>query len=610
MDAKGGHRPGAAGRVPSLLLAGVALLCGCGDLVLEADRVPVELEVSPDSGLLTAGQPTKLKVVVRDQHGQAMTMPGWTPPTWEVSDEAVAEMGPDGTLTGTKGGTVTVTAQLAGLSAEASFRMNPDRLLLTAPAIYMTQAAQNRSNTVPLVAGRPGLLRVFVVGDQPSWGFEPAVHVKLLEGEEVVFERRIAAEGDRIPTEVDESDWQASHDVEIPGALVRPGVGLVVELDPDGDVPLAPGSRTRYPEVGSQELDVVAPPLFRQVFVPTLMVGAPDYSVYDWLEGVGPDSDQMRYTRHLLPIWDMEVEVHDTLWVDDLGTEDGWRHWINAIRVLHLQEGRRGYYYGVAGSTPSDIFGYAEFAVPWSVGLAMARIYTHEVGHNMDLAHADCGGAGGPDPNFPYGEGSSGIWGYNSETKELVDPNAHKDMMSYCDPAWVSDYHFRLATEHRLDGDGGIDLDGGSAANRRDVLVVWGSVHDGELQLDPAFVLDGPVELPRTDGPYRVEGLDAEGNSRFSLSFAPTPREHGGAGFAFLVPYEADWADDLHRMVLTGPEGADIVTRDGGPEIAVLTDPSTGTIRAIVRNWDGGPLPGEERAAVTTSRGIPPRVPR
>ena len=132
-----------------------------------------------------------------------------------------------------------------------------------------------------------------------------------------------------------------------------------------------------------------------------------------------------------------------------------------------------------------------------------------------------------------------------------------------------------------------------------------GLVWDGRLMLEPAFVLDGPVLLPEAHGPYRVEGLGAEGETRLSLSFSPTPLEHGGGSFVFFVPYEPEWADNLDRMVLTGPEGEYTVTRDGEPEMAVVTDRSTGRIQAIIRNWDGGPLPGEETADVTITRGIP-----
>ena len=57
--------------------------------------------------------------------------------------------------------------------------------------------------------------------------------------------------------------------------------------------------------------------------------------------------------------------------------------------------------------------------------------------------------------------------------------------------------------------------------------------------------------------------------------------------------------------MLSGPEGEYILTRSGKPPMAVVTDPSTGRIQAIVRDWEGDPLPGEGTANVTITRGIP-----
>ena len=584
-------------------LVGAVVLSGCADLSLEADRMPAEITIVPDRQRIVEGEPTRLQVIVRDRNGREMPVPGWAPPVWNVS-EGSARVGPDGTLDAKQGGWVGVSAGVAGLTADTRYCVSPARSRVTAPVIYATQAAQGPKNTTPLVAGRPALLRIFLVADRDG-DFETEVRVTLLQGEDVVFERLLVSEGD-IAVQVDESDLNTSFNVGIPGSALEPGVGLVVEIDPKCKAPLDPASVTRYPETGAMELRVVKPQTFRQVFVPTLEIRSPDYSVFEWLDGIGPDSEQMRYTRNLLPVSEIEVEVHDTLWTNaDLGTEDGWMQWINEIQALNIQEGRRGYYYGVVGSTSTDIGGFAKFGVPWSVGLSDSRIYTHEIGHNMDLEHADCGDAGGPDPNYPYGDGSIGIWGYDFEAEALVDPADHKDFMSYCNPAWVSDYHFAKALAHRLDGDAGVDLDGGSSASRANMLVVWGSVRDGELKLDPAFVVEGPAELPETDGPYRIEGLGADARTRFSLSFSPEPLDHGGSTFVYFVPWNPEWAASLDRMVLTGPEGRYTLTRDGHPALAVLTDPSAGTIRAIVRNWDGGPIPGEERADVTVSRGIP-----
>lgn len=596
-------------------LAGVVLLSACADLALEADFMPAEMTLSPDTGMFKVGQPTQIEFVLRDEHGEVMEIPGWAPPIWELSNGRVAEISRDGMLTGTWGGRLDVTARLVDVkSPRVRYRINPYEVRLSA-VFYLNQVAQNRRGSVRLIPGRPGLLRVFAIADQVNWLEPPSVHVTLLQDGDVVLEERLPPETEVIPTDPIESSRAASYDVAVPGSLVQPGLSLVVELDPEGVVRHAPGSRRRYPEEGSMELDFVDPPLLRQIFVPTIATLAPDTSVYDWTDGLNPESPQVRIARTLLPVGTMEVEIRETFTTGaDLSTRNGWSTWIREMRVLYEQEGKRGYYYGVASISRPAVGGLGYVGYPVSVGLPSAGIYAHELGHNMNLSHAPCGGAGGPDPNFPYDDGSIGIWGYDAVRDELVSPGTYKDLMGYCRNDWVSDYHFSRATDHRLDGDGGVDLDGGAippeGAHRGEMLVVWGSVGDGRLSLDPAFVVDGPQALPEVGGPYRVDGLGADGQTEFSLSFTPTPLEFGGSAFVFLVPYEAEWADDLERLVLTGPEGEHALTRDGGSEMAVLTDPTTGRIRAMIRDWDGGPLPGEGSAKVTITRGVPVGGPR
>ena len=602
------------GTLLNAILAGAATLGGC-DLAPESDRIPTAATLRPDGVLLTAGESTKLRLVVTDQNGEEMPIPSWVSPVWKASDARVAEVSRDGTLTGTWVGTVSVTGRLAGLTARGSFRMNPDRIVLAAPVIYLNQAAQNRSGTVRLIAGRPALLRVFVLGDQINWLESPAVRVTLLRDGDVVLEELLPPDTPHIPTEIDESNLASSYDVEVPGSVIQPGVRMVVELDPEGVVPLAPGSRVRYPAEGSTELDVVEPPPYRIILVPTVSLPDPDSSVFEWTDGVDRDSEQMRMSRTILPVGEMEVEVRETYFTNLDLRNAPWGSWRDEIGILYEQEGRRGYYYGVVGEPRYGVRGIANIAYPVSVGTGVDYVYTHEVGHTMNLWHAPCGGAGGPDPRYPHENGSIGVWGYDVAGKWLVDPGIYKDVMSYCfERMWISDYHFDRALTHRLNGDGGInhgaDADALRDSGRGEMLVVWGGVRDGRLTLDPAFVLDGPAVLPEADGPYRVEGLGAGGEARFSLSFAPTPLADGGGSFVFFVPYEPEWAGNLDRMVLTGPEGEYAVTRDGESRMAVVTDRATGRVRAIVRDWDGGPLPGEETANVTVTRGIPAGGPR
>ncbi len=483
------------------------------------------------------------------------------------------------------------------------------QVLLSAPVIYLNQAAQNQDGSVALIAGRPALIRVFMVGDETG-DYRPAARVTLFQGETEVFGKVLAAAADRIPDEVIEADLDGSVNGIIPGSVIQPGVTMVVQLDPEGLVPLAPGSQTRYPATGSTRLNVVEPPHLRQVIVPTLTVLSPNESVYDWTDDLNAQSAQVLLARTLMPVGSMELEVHDTYRTGaNLGTEDGWFAWLAEIRVLFTQEGRRGYYYGVAAVSNPAFAGMGFVGSPVSVGLPHEVVYAHELGHNMNLKHAPCESGGRLDPGYPYEGGEIGIWGYDLNLDQLLDPGRYKDVMGHCPPFWISDYNFSRATRHRLDGDGGVVVEGSSAAAggqaRGEMLVVWGSVRDGEVKLDPAFVLDGPPALPEAGGPYRVDGLGADGRREFSLSFTPTPLEYGGGGFVFFVPWEADWADSLDRMVLSGPEGEDTLTRSGAPAMAVVTDPSTGRIQAIIRDWDGGPLPGEGTASVTIAWGIP-----
>lgn len=593
------------------VLVGVVLPWGCADLALEADRVPTELDISPGRVLLDNGESVQLDVVVRDQDGDVMNIPDWAPPVWRVSDEAVAKLGDDATLTGTARGRVIVTARVAGLAADACFHVDSDPVHLTAPVIYLTQAAQNRAGTLRLIAGRPAFLRVFMVADEARL-VEPEVQVTLLHEDSLVFEKRLRPETNEVPTDVDESDLNRSYDVEIPGLLIQPGTRLVVELDPECVIPLDPRSQVRYPDAGSKALDVVEPPPYRLILVPTIFRAAPDSSVFDWTDGVTPDSEHMRLGRTIMPVGAIEVEGHEGYTTSlDLRNFGNWSRWLNEVGVLYEEEGRRGYYYGVvASSSTFSRAGIANIGYPVSVGVDVDFVQTHEVGHTMNLYHAPCGGAGGPDRNYPYDGGSIGVWGFDIGGGRLLDPALYRDVMGYCfENIWISDYQFDRALTHRLGGDGGVDHGAGLGASRDpdrvEVLVVWGGVRDGRLELDASFVLEGPVVLPETDGPYRIEGLGAGGETRFSLSFLPTPLEHGGANFVFFVPYEPEWAATLDRMVLTGPEGDYTLTRDGEPPMAVVTDRSTGRVRAIIRDWDGGPLPGEGNTRVTVTRGIP-----
>ncbi len=233
----------------------------------------------------------------------------------------------------------------------------------------------------------------------------------------------------------------------------------------------------------------------------------------------------------------------------------------------------------------------------------------HELGHNLNLLHTP--GRSNADPDFPYSNGSIGTYGYSFSdrfVRGLVSPTfpRHLDLMGSCFHCWISDYHFKKAMDYRRSL--------ASRAGRAPVasgktLLLWGSVEDGgEMRLEPAFASDGPVKLPESAGPYRLEGLAANGESLFRLAFSPDPVVHGGGGgtFVFALPFEEAWTGALDRIELTGPEGATAVDRAVGERTAMLIDRATGQVRSIVRNWSGAlPAAFGARNTVVIRRGLP-----
>lgn len=593
----------------AVVVAAVAAALGsCADLALEPDRVPHSMVLLPADTLITEGDPLRLRVTVLDAEGNVMPgPPSWAPPAWEVADSNAVQIAPDGTVTGAAGTSTQVTARAAGLEASATLRINPLSVALSAPAIYLTQAAQNVDGTVPIIAGRKAFLRVFANGDEVSF-YEPRVRATFYKDGEAVHRVSINPPAELLPDEVDESRLDRSYNAVIPGEVLQPGVGLVVEIDPGGVVPQSAASQSRIPAQGVMPLDIVDVPTLHQVIVPVLVTWAPDERVFNWTRGLTPESPQLQLARTLLPIGDMTVEVHETYHTSaDLTEGAGWQAFLREIRVLWLMGDTRGYYYGAlqipSGSAWGGL-GYLNRRV--SVGRAREDTYAHELGHNMSLRHAPCGSARGPDPNYPYDDGSSGIWGYHIERGRLIDPEQYRDLMGYCRPDWVSDYHFaraarfRLATEADRAATAGAAVGAGTAAEAGltetdqaagasdKTLLLWGGADGGELLLEPAFLIDAPTRLPATAGPYRLEGFDSAGRSRFAFSFTPDPVEHGGAHFMFAVPWDPGRDGALERVVLTGPEG-EVTLREGStPPMAIITDRATGRVRAILRDWSGG----------------------
>ena len=359
-------------------------------------------------------------------------------------------------------------------------------------------------------------------------------------------------------------------------------------------------------------VDVKSLPPLNLTMVPFLWTESRDLSVWAATEGLTAESDLLRLTRDILPVQDLHLSLHDPVWTSiepvlwndaDLGPE---------LEVIYAIEGRRGYYMGLLREG-----GGVSLGIPARLSFSIldANIIAHELGHNFNLYHAPCGGAGGPDPIYPYEDGSTGTWGYDILAGALVAPGT-PDLMSYCHPQWISDYQFVRALNHRLADPPAPQFASVFTANNRGLLLWGGRSGDGDLALEPAFVVDASSSLPREDGPYRLTGESGAGSVLFTLNFSMSEHvcvDSDGGSFAFILPVRGDWPARLARITLSGPEGFATIEAGGDRYVALVLDRDFGTVRGILRDWvspgsatpPGRRIPPEPGLTVTVSGGVP-----
>jgi len=382
---------------------------------------------------------------------------------------------------------------------------------------------------------------------------------------------------------------------------------MIVEIDPGGTLDPGLGVPARIPEEGRLTIEVRDMPVLDLTVIPFLWSADPDSAVIGLAGSMAavPEGHALLEEAHvLLPVGDLDVTAHAPV----ASASNSAFHLLAQTEAIRVLEGAGGHYMGIMSGGVAGAAGVASLGGRSSFSIPVSGVIAHELGHNMSLAHAPCGNPAWVDGSFPDPRGRIGAWGYEFPTGRLVPPT-RKDHMSYCDPAWTSDYHFTNALRHRLADEGTATR---SAAVARSLLL-WGGVDGDDTPfLNPAFVADAPPALPDSAGDYTLTGRDASGRDLFSLSFAMPAAlsdEEDVSSFVFALPVQPGWAVALASITLSGPAGT--ATLDGGSDMpmAILRDPVTGRVRGFLRGMADPAADALGRTAdgldVLFSRGIP-----
>lgn len=482
---------------------------------------------------------------------------------------------------------------------------------ITIDNVVVTQAVQRADNGIPLITGRDALLRAFIRADRRTT-LRPLARARLFDGTVPIATLLLTPPDSGVPTVPLDGVLTSTYRTRIPADLMRPQLRISVEVDPDSTIGEAQRSDNFWPAGASpRALTVTTVPPFTVRFVPIVLDGA---------TGDITSATQERYlavARSLWPIAQVSADVRAafTPSVASLQPTDAngaWNALLNELRALRTLDGAPAptHYYGVVHPSYAEgMFGLALVGTPVAVGWDRKDVGTvaaHEWGHNFGRLHAPCGDPPNVDANYPNIGAATGLVGWNNAGDALQPANT-PDIMSYCSPAWVSEYSYTRALTFRQNSTAGTAR--ALTATPGDGLLVWGRVVNGTLVVEPAFHVDAPV-TPRALAPtHLVELFDDAGQVLERYPIAAERVDHGRADdghFAVVLPWAATYDSTLTTIRVQdvrSPIVATIGHRAGSAVMGLLQDARTGAVRGFIRGTNVTPR-DTARMRVTWSDGV------
>ncbi len=250
---------------------------------------------------------------------------------------------------------------------------------------------------------------------------------------------------------------------------------------------------------------------------------------------------------------------------------------------------------------------------------------THETGHTMNLEHTNKGNPGSvdgmngcfgtaydPETYWPFPDNEirsqqGPEYGFNVSSQTVKDPNSTYDLMSYCEPRWISPIQYKrmiatlgggTITTPSIATGGPVSM---SSANPHAAAApraagagvsgpyfqISGTIDNSSVSFDPLFTQTIVGSSDPGTGTYSIQVQSASGQTLFTRYFTPeigvgddadNTTSSDTPAFAEWIPAVAGAA----RLVVMDPNGVELGTialSGSAPKVAI-TNPAAGFIGA------------------------------
>ncbi|MBN1421687.1 MAG: hypothetical protein JXP34_23135 [Planctomycetes bacterium] len=544
--------------------------------------------------------------------------------------------GPSGALyyqTTTAGGCTTVTQttgtsppldsfRRAGIAIRVYGSSGPD---LRADRLEVTQAIQNLTNSVRLVSGKRTFVRFHVSsasGNYATYAQLTAQRTIMLPPGPIVFRSTLAPLNGTITVRPSPDRAQLNHAFlfELPALYTSGNVTLTGSLNPVTD------TRTRDPVEGSYTNNEKTVSVSYE-FVPSVNLviyrvgykasaSGNTYYPPSWHRDQLVDWLRREYPASTINVWNRTVYFGDhrpsctevnsllatkriydlILSIFGIGTIPTNAHYYGMV------DDRGGFMRGcaadipafmAAGPTGTDTWG-------WDTDGSYGDWYgAHELGHTFGRYHAMFCGAGGG-VAYPYANGQistattgdNAFYGFDIGTHAIYAPPTWRDLMTYCDYEWISDFSYHGLMDFFQDNlsKGKMEM---IEAEGEGLLVVGSMDPDGgNFQLQPTKYFERAPLPIRRQGNYAIVLLDRLGKELASYPFEPVTAEYGPpidpknpGTERILINEVVPFVKGTARINIEGPKGLLAFHRAGlGVPKVTLLKPNGG------QTLDGDPI--------------------